>query len=98
MAWYRWQGDDLELSLRVQPRASRDGFGDIEGEVRKLRLKAAPVDGKANAELMRYLAKAFGVPRARVSLLVGERSRNKRVRVVAPRKLPPELCLERPRR
>ena len=50
----------------------------------KIRLAAPPVDGKANAELRRYLADAFGVPLRGVTLVRGELSRQKTVRIDAP--------------
>jgi hypothetical protein len=94
LSWYHWDGADLLLALRVQPRAGRDAFGDPVGERLKLRLSAPPVEGKANAQLTRFLAKAFDVPKARVHLESGAASRNKRVRIQAPERLP--LGLERP--
>ena len=94
MTWYRWDGNDLLLDLRVQPRASRDEFGEALGERLKLRLTAPPVEGKANAQLTRFLAAAFGVTKSRVHLESGASSRNKRVRIQAPARLP--LGLERP--
>jgi len=50
----------------------------------KVRLTAPPVDGKANAELLRFLAEAFGVPRRNVTLVRGETSRAKVVRIAHP--------------
>ena len=50
----------------------------------KIRLAAPPVDGKANAALLRYLADAFGVPLRNVTLMRGEASRQKTVRIDAP--------------
>jgi uncharacterized protein (TIGR00251 family) len=94
MTWYRWDGSDLLLELRVQPRASQDGFGEALNDRLKLRLTAPPVDGKANAQLTRFLAAAFGVSKARVHLECGASSRNKRVRIQTPKRLP--LDLERP--
>ncbi len=92
MTWYRWDGDDLVLDLRVQPKASRDRLVGPHGEdAFKVTLTAPPVDGKANAHLVRFLAKAFGVPRARVVLESGQAGRRKRVRIVAPGKLPLSL-------
>ncbi|HHH40337.1 MAG TPA: YggU family protein [Sedimenticola sp.] len=87
-AWYRWEGDDLLLSLRVQPRASRDGFVAPHGDSYKIRITAPPVEGKANAHLLRFLARAFGVGRRDVTLTSGGNSRNKGVRIHAPRRLP----------
>ncbi|WPL16208.1 hypothetical protein Thiowin_01161 [Thiorhodovibrio winogradskyi] len=88
MTWYRWDGEDLILNVRVQPRARRDGFADPIGDAIKVQLRAPPVEGRANVSLTAFLAKAFGVPRARVTLLGGEHSRAKRLRIREPRELP----------
>jgi uncharacterized protein (TIGR00251 family) len=53
----------------------------MRGDAVLVRLHAPPVDGAANAELIDVLADALGVPRRAVSILSGERSRQKRVRV-----------------
>jgi len=86
--FYRWEGDALTLNIRVQPRASRDEIVGPLGDSLKVRITAPPVDGKANAHLIKYIAKAFGVPRARVTLLGGESGRDKRLRIEAPGHLP----------
>jgi hypothetical protein len=49
---------------------------------------APPVDGKANAELLAFLARAFGVPRRRVRLISGATGRDKTVAIEAPATLP----------
>ena len=86
--WYQWLDDDLLLAVRVQPRASRDEIVGPLGEQLKVRITAPPVDGKANAHLCKYLAKAFGVARSAVSLESGETGRDKRLRIRSPQKLP----------
>lgn len=86
--WYRWDGDDLLLTVKVQPRASRDAFAEPLGDALKIRLTAPPVDGKANAHLIAFLAKTFGVPKSDVLLEAGDASRNKRLRIQKPRRLP----------
>ena len=69
------------LSVRVVPRSAREGVaGYAEGVVR-IRLNAPPVEGRANEALIRFLAKALGVPRVRVTLVSGGTGRNKIVRV-----------------
>lgn len=88
MSWYRWDGDDLILDCHLQPKASRDEFAGLHGERLKIRLTAPPVEGKANAHLMAFLAAAFGVAKSQVSLESGELNRQKRVRVRSPRQLP----------
>ncbi|AHF05201.1 DUF167 family protein [Marichromatium gracile] len=96
MSWYRWNGEDLELSLRVQVRAPRDAFvgPDPGGEYYRVRIKAPPVDGKGNQALRRFVADAFGVAPSRVTLIGGEHARYKRLRIEAPQQLP--LPVERP--
>lgn len=89
MSWYRWDGDDLLLQVRVQPRASCDELGEALGDQLKIRITAPPVDGKANDHLIRFLAKTFGVPKGQVHLESGASSRNKQLRIEAPRILPP---------
>jgi len=90
-AWCRWDGEDLVLALRVQPRASRDELAGPHGERFRVRLTAPPVDGKANAHLLRFLADCFDVPAADVRLERGENSRDKQVRIRRPGRIPPGL-------
>jgi len=88
MGWYRWLDDELELRLRIQPKASRDAFVGPHGDEFEVRITAPPVDGKANAHLQKLLAKAFKVPKSQVQLVTGEGSRSKRVRIKNPQALP----------
>jgi uncharacterized protein (TIGR00251 family) len=90
--WFRWRDDDLLLELKVQPRASRTEFADIHGDRLKVRIAAPPVDGEANAELIAFLAKKFGVARRQVSVLRGESGRTKTVCIRNPDRLPSALC------
>jgi len=71
----------VELALLVQPRAGRTEVVGPHGEVLKIRLAAPPVDGEANEELVRFLAKALGVAKQAVTIESGETGRRKRVRV-----------------
>ena len=67
------------LSLRIVPRAAMNAIVGEHGDALKIRLCAPPVDGAANAALIEFLAETFSLPRARVHLLSGATSRNKRV-------------------
>lgn len=69
------------LRLRVQPRASRDAITGWRDDVLAVRVTAPPVEGAANAALAALLAAALRVPRAAVTLLRGERGRDKLVRI-----------------
>jgi uncharacterized protein len=70
------------IALHIQPGAKRTELVGLHGEALKIRLAAPPVDGKANAALMAFLAKQLGVTKRDVSLESGDTSRQKRVRVL----------------
>jgi uncharacterized protein len=93
-AWRRLDTADgataIVLTLHVQPGAKRTEVAGQHGDALRIRLAAPPVDGKANAELLRYLAATFGVSLRSVTLLRGEASRRKVVRIVEP-SLRPDL-------
>lgn len=87
--WYQWQGTRLLLNVRVQPRASQDEIVGPHGtDSLKVRITAPPVDGKANAHLIKFLAKAFGVPKSQVELIKGCTGRDKRLAIDNPQCLP----------
>ena len=86
--FFQWQGDDLLLDIRVQPRASSDGFAEELGDRIKLRITAPPVDGKANRYLIALLAKTFKVAKNDISIISGETGRNKRIKIRCPAHLP----------
>lgn len=72
---------DAVLNVRVIPRAKRSGVGGMRGDAWLIRLQAPPVDGAANEELISVLAKLLDVPKRAVTIVAGERSREKRVHV-----------------
>ena len=65
--------------MRAQPRSSRAGIDGAVGDAVKVRIRCAPVDGKANKELVETLADAFGVAKSRVEFKSGETSKTKRI-------------------
>ncbi len=82
-AWRESQAG-LLLSVRLTPRGGRDGLDGVETladgrEVLKIRVRAAPSDGEANAALVAFLAKLLGLPRSRVTLVAGASARLKSV-------------------
>ncbi|NLY58051.1 MAG: YggU family protein [Gammaproteobacteria bacterium] len=89
--FYHWQGQNLIIDCHLQPGARGIGFAGLHGERLKIRISAPPVDGKANAMLLEFLARAFAVSKRQVSLLSGQQSRQKRVLIEAPQQLPEEL-------
>ena len=82
MTWYREDAEGFIFSVRVVPRASRNEIVGLHGGALKVRVAAPPVEGAANDELVKFLAKQLGVPRSAVMLVSGTSSRNKTIRVV----------------
>ncbi|CAN5412578.1 DUF167 family protein YggU [soil metagenome] len=71
----------IELEIRVIPRASKsEVVGEHDGAL-KVRISSPPVDGAANAELIKLLSKFFGVAKADIDLMSGQTSKTKRIRI-----------------
>ena len=71
---------NLELDIRVQPRASRNAV-EIDGERITVRVTAPPESGKANDAVVALLAKRLGVPKRSLQIVRGHKSRDKRIRI-----------------
>ena len=81
MISYSNQNGSLTFKVLVSPRASRSEIvGEHDGALR-VRIAAAPVEGAANEELARVLAKAFDVPRIAVEIVTGHSSKRKTVSI-----------------
>jgi uncharacterized protein (TIGR00251 family) len=80
--WWRRSADGAAtLAVHVQPGAKRTEIAGLHGAALKIRLAAPPVDGKANAALIDFLAERLHLPRGRVTLVTGATSRQKVLRV-----------------
>jgi uncharacterized protein (TIGR00251 family) len=77
----RETADGAVFRIRVVPRASRSEAAGIQGDALKLRITAAPVEGKANDECIRLLAEILGVKRTQVAIIAGHAARTKTVAV-----------------
>jgi uncharacterized protein len=91
-AGYRWEGADLILHTRIQPRASRDQWGEAQAGRFRIRITAPPVEGQANTHVREFLAALCGVAKSQVILLAGETGRDKRLRIIGPKRLPPGIA------
>jgi uncharacterized protein YggU (UPF0235/DUF167 family) len=67
----------MRVTVRVTPRAARNAVGPYEDGVLRVRVTAAPVDGKATVAVCRLLAEALGVPRRAVRVVSGDTARTK---------------------
>jgi uncharacterized protein (TIGR00251 family) len=79
MSCYTESPEGVIVNVRAQPRSSRSGVDGVVADALKVRLRAAPVDGKANRELVETVADAFGLPKSRVKFKSGETSKTKRM-------------------
>src|SRR5690606_6251049 len=85
-SWFRTHAEGLTLYLRVTPNAGRDQIDGPEPRddgtvVLRVRVKAVPDKGKANAAVIALLAKAFGIPKSSITLVSGDTARLKTLAV-----------------
>ena len=83
---WRYSAQGISIALRVTPRGCRDDIDGIETladgrSVVKIRVRAIAEGGEANRAVTELLAKALGVPKAKVRLLSGVTSRLKQIAV-----------------
>jgi uncharacterized protein len=71
------------IAVHVQPGAKRTAVAGVHGERLKIRISAPPVDGRANAAVVAFIAEQLGVPRAQVTVARGERSRDKSIAIAS---------------
>jgi uncharacterized protein (TIGR00251 family) len=82
-AWFRQAADrTITLTLHIQPGAKKTEFAGRHGDALKIRLAAPPVDGKANAALLKFVAETLRLPKSAVNLKSGQTSRRKVLEVI----------------
>ena len=81
--WLRECDGCTRLTLHIQPGASNTEVAGVHGDALKIRLAAAPVDGKANAALIGFVADRLGLAKSAIRLKSGQTSRRKVLEVVA---------------
>jgi len=76
------RGNDIRFWLNVKPRSAKEQFGlDAHGELR-LQVHAPAADGKANEACIDFLARLLRVPRSRIEIVMGDKSRRKLIRIL----------------
>ena len=88
MPFYQWQDKNLLLKLHVQPNAKENIIVGLHGDSLKIKVKALPVDNKANTEIANYLSQEFKVSKSKVELISGQTNREKRFLIKEPKELP----------
>lgn len=79
--WYSETSDGVVVNVRAQTRSSKCGVDGVAGGAVKVRVRSAPVDGKANREIIETLADGLGLAKSKLEFKSGETSRNKRILV-----------------
>lgn len=77
----RDDGDGTILKVHLTPKASKEGLAGLYGDALKVKVKAPPVDGKANKALVKFLAGRLDISSSRVEIIAGQTSRSKTVRI-----------------
>jgi len=80
-AFLRAQADSVLLSVKVQPRASKNEIGEPLGHELRVKVTAPPVDSAANEAVLRLLAEHFNCPRNRIEVVRGQTSRHKTIKL-----------------
>ncbi len=79
--WLREDDGGVVFRVQVQPRAAKNRIQGLHGDALKLSLTAPPVEGAANRLCREFLARALKVPKSRVEVVGGHKSRHKSIRV-----------------
>lgn len=95
MMWYKCDVDTITLTVYVQPGAKRTEISGLHDGALKIRLASPPIEGRANAALVQYIAKLFDVPLKQVELKQGGKSRRK-VIMISHSQITPDSILEFP--
>ncbi len=83
--WAQQRDGALLIRVHARPGARRSAFAGVHGERLKIALQAPPVDGRANDQLLRFLAQALELPRSALQIVSGASSREKSVAIRAGR-------------
>ena len=87
-SFFAWDGEVLVVNILGKPSAGKDAIGKPKGTQLKVSVTAAPLAGKATDHMVRFLAPLFGVPVSAITVVFGQESIHKQLRIHAPTKMP----------
>jgi len=70
-----------EIKIRVTPNAKRPEIIELEDSSLKIKIKSPAHEGKANKELISVLSKHYNLPKSKIKIMSGEKSRNKIIKL-----------------
>ncbi|OOF59506.1 DUF167 family protein YggU [Rodentibacter myodis] len=83
--------EGIRLKVFLQPKASKDHIAGLHDNELKITITAPPIDGQANAHLLKFLSKAFKVPKSSIVLEKGELNRHKQIWIPNPKLISKEI-------
>jgi len=83
---FYWDANNLYIEIYIQTRASKNKIAGLHDGKLKIYITSPAIEGKANAHLLKFLAKYFGVAKSQVTIISGEHSRTKLICISAPNK------------
>ncbi|VEB22158.1 DUF167 family protein YggU [Avibacterium volantium] len=81
----------LRLRIFLQPKASKDQIVGLHDNELKITITAPPIDGQANAHLLKFLSKTFKVPKSSILIEKGELNRHKQIFIPTPKVIPEQV-------
>ena len=88
---YTKTNEEITLNVVLVPKSSRDDIVGALGEELKIAITATPVDGKANEHVIKYLAKLFKTSKSMVSIIKGETSKHKIIKIKGYQVIPQKI-------
>lgn len=87
------QGEEtISLTVRIQPNASKNEVLGMVNEMVKIKITAPPVDNKANKECLKFLSKILHIPKSKLLILKGQKTRSKIIQISGMSR---DLCRQR---
>ena len=71
----------IDIEARIIPKSSRNEIISLDGGIVKIKVTAPPVDGLANRAVIELLSKGLKIPKKDISIISGEKSKNKKIRI-----------------
>ncbi len=87
MYFFKIEGEFATLAIKAQPSAPKSEFAGAFGDHLKIKIKAKPIEGEANIELINFLSKEFKIAKSEIEIISGDTARYKRVKLPITQKL-----------
>ena len=90
--WYHCDNHIVTINVYIKPNAKCTKIAGLHGNALKILLASPPIDGRANKELLKYIATLFDVIKSQVKIKNGEKSRHKIISITGSKINPQTIC------